>query len=193
MEYKTLTTASLVERCVKKDPLAWAEFVTRYTGLITLSVKKALSTYTFRGGAAEEDVKDIRQNVLSSLWAGNKLAEIRKRDNINYWLAITSRNAAINFGKSRRKEVLVADESSFEKIPSPGDAGGDLAEPGIHPESEALRKCYRLLSSREKVMFQLFFKKDVKLKDIAAMMHLPVGTVTAAITRIRRKIKGSKT
>ena len=94
MDYKKLPPSNIVEKCIEKDPIAWAEFVRRSSGLMMFSIKKVLREYSPMG--LDEEAKDILQNILMSIWTNNKLAGIKVKDTIDYWLAITARNATIN-------------------------------------------------------------------------------------------------
>lgn len=186
MEYRNLTTPLLIDKCAERDGLAWAEFVRRFSPLITFSIKKALSRYTGTSTALQEEIKDIRQNIMVALWGKNKLDEVRQKENINYWLAITARNATINHLKAGRKEVLITDESYFEELPAK-DAGQKTGE--IEDADKKIKGIYKLLTPREKLIFNLYFKKNIKTKDIAGILNISIGSVTSAITRMRQKIR----
>ena len=186
MKYKDFATSSLIEKCIEQDGLAWAEFIKRFSPLISFSIKKALSKYSVDFRRAHEDMKDIHQNIMTTLWGKNKLAEVINRDNINYWLVVTARNATINHLKAFQKEVLVTDELFFEKLQAPGSA--QRIDRALDARKEIERFCNRL-SSKEKIIFDLFFKKGLGLEDIAKIIRSPVGTVSSAVTRMRAKIK----
>ena len=181
MEYKNLKNSSLIDKCVDKDPLAWAEFVRRFSPLIAFSIKKVLSQYATGPSAVKEEVKDIRQNIMLALWGKNKLEEVKNRENVNYWLAIISRNAAINYLKTKGKEVLITDELYFEKLPA--KAGKSQID------DRGIKEIYRTLSPKEKLTFRLYFEKELGLKDISKIIRAPIGTVSSIVTRMRKKFK----
>jgi len=186
MEYQKLSVPGLIDKCADKDPLAWAEFVKRFSPLITLSIKKAFFKYSMPRNFSEEEIKDIRQNILVSLWGGNKLTSIKQRETINFWLAIIARNSVINYLKSNRQETLIYDEKFFEKLPS--KASSENA-PETRDLDDKIKELFEFLSPREKIMFKLYFEKELKLKDISNMLKIPIGTVSSVITRMRKKIK----
>jgi len=189
MEYKKLSTPDLIDKCTAKDPLAWAEFVKRNSPLIHSAIRKALLTYSAGHYAPANEIKDIGQNVLVSLWGKNKLSEVKNKECIDYWLAVTARNAVINCLKARRKEVLISDQSFFEKLPAKGI---DRKTDEIESMDKKIKELYRLLTPREKLIFKLYFKKELNLKDVSKIMGIPLGTVSSAVTRMRKKIKCSK-
>lgn len=183
MIYTHLPISSLIEKCVQKEPMAWAEFINRYSPLITFSIKKALATYSSQS-AAEEEMKDIRQDIIVSLWNKNKLNEIRQRENINYWLAIIARNAAINYLKTKGKEILIGEETYFEKF-----TPKETREPETWDYDKNVNAVYGPLTPREKIMFTLYFKKGFGLKDMSKILNIPIGTLSAAVTRMKKKIR----
>lgn len=189
MEYKNLPISVLIDKCTAKDPLAWAEFVKRKLPLITFAARKALLRYSAGGQVPENEIKDIGQNILVSLWRKNKLNEIKNKECIDYWLAVIARNAVINHLKARQKEVLMSDGSFFEKLPAKEIArkAGETENMG-----KKIKEFYRLLMPREKLIFKLYFKKELNLRDVSKIIGIPLGTVSSAITRMRKKIKCSK-
>ena len=188
MEYRDLTVSSLIDRCSDKDPLAWAEFVNRFTRLIEFSIRKALVRYSNQGSA--EDIKDIKQEIIISLWRRGKLAEIKNRQNINYWLIVTARNASLNYLKAKKRYVLKGDERYFERIPE-GLGGREVhkSHQRKFEAAEKIKEIYNLLNAKEKIAFKLYFEKDLNARDISKMLKAPLGTITSTITRIRKKIK----
>lgn len=184
MEYKKLATTLLINKCLERDPLAWAEFVGRFSRLMAFSIKRTLkecSSY-----AVDENAKDILQNLLMSFWNDGKLSSIKNRENINYWLIITSRNAAVNSLRKTRKEVISSDESCFNKLPAENNFYNINKRKDMDKKIE---KIYSSLSSKEKLIFKLHFEKELILKDISKIMNMPIGTVSSMITRTRKKIK----
>jgi len=186
MEYRKLSLPGLIDKCADKDPLAWAEFVKRFSPLITLSIKKAFFKYSMPRNFSEDEIKDVRQNIMVTLWDGNKLANVRNKETISFWLAIIARNAVINYLKSSRKETLIYDEKFYEKLPSKGSFR-DTSE--AERLDDKIKEFIASLSPREEIIFKLYFEKELKLKDISNILGIPIGTVSSAITRMRKKIK----
>jgi len=182
MQYKNLTTPALIDKCVSKNSLAWAEFVRRFSPLIIFAVKKSLAQYASGSLSTNAETDDIAQNMLMSFWRKNTLANVKNKDSINYWLVIAARHSVINHVKSRKKELLIADQSYFEKLPAKEKENASFEE----RESE-IKKVYVTLSSREKLIFKLYFKKGLGLKDISKIIKVPIGTVSSIITRMRKK------
>ncbi len=184
MEYKALTAPYLVEKCINKDPLAWAEFVSRFERLIFFSIKKSMSRYFGTDNPNLKDMNDIKQNILTEIWSKSMLLQIKNRKNIAYWISVVSRNITINFLKSNKKEMLVDNMSFFDEIPAEYDARDNEQN-----NYSAMEDAFGSLNDREKIVFRLYFSQGLKLKEIALFLRIPLGTVSSYISRIRKKIR----
>jgi len=169
--------------------VAWAEFVKRSSPLITFAIRKALLKYSAGHRAHQNEINDIMQGMLTSLWGKNKLSEVKQRENIDYWLTIVARNAVINCLKAKRKEVLISDQSFFEKLPAKET---DQTEDRFEDADKKIKEFYLLLTPREKLIFKLYFKKGLALKVVSGIMGIPIGTLSSAVTRMKKKIKCRK-
>lgn len=187
MLYKNLKTSDLVDKCVAKDALAWAEFVKRFSPLITFAVKRSFEKYSSNSGEASSSTDDLKQTILFSLWSRNGLEAIKNRENINYWLSMTSRNAVINYLKAGQKEIPSSDSSFFENIP----AKSRISDSEIQLLDNKMEAFYESLASKDKIVFKLYFENNMTLRDITNITGMPMGTVSSLVSRIRKKFKNN--
>ena len=182
MFYKKLKNAPLIYKCTERDPLAWAEFVRRYSPFITFSLKKAIYRYSGRPQKDGEIIKDLMQNIFMNLWNKNGLNDVRNRENINFWLAITARNAVVNYLESDHREVLMEDVSYFDSVPAK-----EKEERRKIPEA-LVREIYNSMPHRHRLIFRFYFTKGLPLKKISHILGIPAGSVSSVISRIRKKL-----
>ena len=45
------------------------------------------------------------------------------------------------------------------------------------------------MGSKEKIIFKLYFKKGLSMKNVSGVLNVPAGTVAAAVARMRKKIR----
>ncbi|MFH1593679.1 MAG: sigma-70 family RNA polymerase sigma factor [Candidatus Omnitrophota bacterium] len=188
MKYASLVTSLLIGKCAQKDPLAWAEFVKRFTPLVTISIKRALFKYSADTGVSSRETDDIRQDLFMSLWNKDKLSQIINRDNIDYWIAIIARNAAISHLRKIGKDTLMSDGSFFDQF-SCKESEKRLDNNDEKNCDKTMEEIYTKLTDKEKIVFKLTFVNKMSLKDIAKMLSIPIGTVSSSVTRMRQKIK----
>ncbi len=188
--------AELVEKCVKRDIAAWAALTRKYSDLISISIINRLTKYAIE--TSRQDIEDIRQEILASLWKERKLEGVRNRRDISYWLSIVSGNAAIAY--MRRKGAAFRDKrvSLFDKIGEkevmdllPSTLAGPKDELIRTELSERMDKALEQLPTKERLIMKLSILHDKKHREIADILNIPVDTVSSHIRRAKDKLKKS--
>jgi len=184
----------LIEGCIKRDLAAWSEFVTKYSGLLSISIVNRLEKYGFHLPA--EDIDDIKQDILASLWKDGKLKDVRNRQDISYWLAMVAGNKAITYLRKKRGSKEPQPVSIFENIgeksleeliesplPCPSEelAADELAA-RIESEIDAL-------AAKERLIIKLNILYGKKHDEIADILNMPSGTVSSCIKRAKDKLR----
>lgn len=184
----------LIEDCIAKDPAAWTALIKKYSRLISISIDNRLKKYgvTLHG----QDIDDIRQDILASLWGDGKLESIRNRRDISYWLAVTCGNMAIEYVRKRRSIDLAKclplfdniDEGDLAELASPSQTSAD----DDNAREELLKKAQGLIKSlpdKERVIIKLNLIHGKKYHEIADILNMPRGTVSSYIKRAKEKLK----
>ena len=184
----------LIEACLKKDLVAWSILVNKYSGLVYVSIENRLKKYGLN--ASSHDIEDIRQNIFSDIWKNGKLSHVKNRDDISYWVAVLSGNAAVEHFRSGgarqlRNTVPLShkiDEEELNEI-SPSDIAGPNDELARAETEERIDLAIESLPVREKIMIKLYLIHDKKYHEIAEFLGVPKGTVSSYIKRAKEKLK----
>lgn len=185
---------SLLEACKKRDLAAWSIFLERYSDLISISIKNRLKKYNFDLPAQE--VEDIRQDVLVSLWNDRKLEGVKNPKALAYWLAIVSGNTALRHVRDKHISEPARPVSIFDKIgekeilellPSPGLDPSDTLQ--RHEVLERINEAVEELPYRERLIAQLSLFYDKKYQDIAKILNMPDGTVSSCMKRAKERLR----
>ncbi|MFH1190376.1 MAG: sigma-70 family RNA polymerase sigma factor [Candidatus Omnitrophota bacterium] len=170
------------------------KIVRKYSNLVYTAIDRRLKGYGIV--LPREDILDIRQEVLISLWEGKKLDTIRDTDSIPYWIAIVSGNTAIQYIRRTRriepeKPIPLSDklESAgiIDMIPSSGmDPSEELDK---YELSGRIDDAIDSLPVKEKLIVKLNLLHGKKYSEIAEILRLPAGTVSNCILRAKEKIK----
>lgn len=184
----------LVEACIKKDLVAWSILVKKYSGLIYVSIENRLKKYGL--DASGQDIEDIRQDILSAIWKNGKLSHIANRDDISYWIAILSGNAAVEHFRSQEARAAQntvplsheIDEKELNEI-LPSGIPGPSDELARAEAQELIDLAIESLPAREKIMIKLYLIHDKKYHEIAEFLGVPKGTVSSYIKRAKEKLK----
>ncbi len=186
--------SGLIEGCIKRDLAAWSAFVTKYSGLLSLSIVNRLGKYGFH--LPVEDIDDIKQEILASLWKDEKLKDVRNRQNISYWLAMVAGNKAITYLRKKRGLNEPRPVSIFENI---GEKSlEELIESPLPCPSEELaadelagriESEINALPAKEKLVIKLNILYGKKHDEIADILNMPSGTVSSCIKRAKEKLR----
>ena len=184
----------LIESCIKKNLVAWSCFVKKYSGLVYVSIENRLKKYGL--DASSQDIEDIRQDIFSDIWKGDKLSHITNRDDISYWIAILSGNAAVEHFRSSQARWLQNTVPLSHKINEkelneilPSDIPGPNDELVSSETQERIELAIESLPAREKIMIKLYLIHDKKYHEIAEFLSVPKGTVSSYIKRAKEKLK----
>lgn len=183
-----------VEACIKGNVEAWESLVAKYSPLIYAAITGRIRRYGM--SLPSQDIEDIYQNVLTSVWVGQKLYEIKNRSDISYWLAIVSGNTAVEYLRELKA-------SGMDKMEALGDTSdeenetADIASAGLAPCQkmsenkipDEVKNALRCLRKKEKLIMKLLIFHDKEYKEIAGILKMPKATVASHIRRARAKLK----
>jgi len=173
---------------------AWDGFTRKYSDLIFISIRNRLKKYGI--DIPHQEIEDIRQNILASLWKDGKLDTVENASSLPYWLSIVSGNAAVaHIRKKDRfeslKSVSLSDVEYEDKLADilSSDALSPDKEAARREISENIEKAMDALPERERLIIKLHLVHDKKYDDIARMLNLPKGTVASSVKRAKERLR----
>lgn len=170
--------SSLLDRCRQGDELAWEAFVRQFERRI----------YSVASGYASspDEARDLAQDIFVRLY------ETRGRwaaaDVFLPWLVRVARNLCVD--QLRRKKARPPSEDVQ------ADEMWDLASPGASPEAQLetagrQRLVWRALKSLGDLSREVIQLKEIQglsLQEVAAILHVPIGTVKSRSNRARLEL-----
>jgi RNA polymerase sigma-70 factor, ECF subfamily len=169
-------------------------FVKIYSKLIYTAIYRRLKGCGIILG--HEEILDIQQEVLISIWEGKKLDTIRDPESIPYWVAIVSGNAAMQYMRKlhriepdspRLLSGNMAESGLIDIIPSFGPSPSE--ELDRYELSVRIDDAIESLSVKEKLIIKLNLLHGKKYEEIAGILGLPAGTVSNCIKRAKERLK----
>ncbi|MDK2982485.1 MAG: hypothetical protein PWQ55_2832 [Chloroflexota bacterium] len=133
----------------------------------------------------EHAAQDALQETLIAVW--KQADRYRGEGRAIAWLYGIARNQALR--QYHRPQNLPLDEESQ----SPAPAGGSDPEQRLQREQrrEVLRQGLSALAPQYREVLDLFFLHDMKLKEIAAICRIPLGTVKSRLNHARKALKNT--
>ena len=170
-----LELADLLDRCQQGDDLAWEAVVRRFQNRIF-----GIAVHYLRD---REEARDAAQEVFIRLY--EQLPKLKSRDTFVPWLLRLARNVCID----RLRRIA----ARTPKHAVPVDASWDIASSEPTPEERGFaaarsRLLYRALGTLTSQSREIVLLKEIqqlKLREIAELLELPVGTVKSRSHRAR--------
>ena len=177
-----LPTATLVERAVHGDALAWDGLVRRYTQLLRAVCRR----YGMTGSDADDACGAVWMRLVSSL------ADLREPATLPAWLATTVRRECLDQLRRRQRQIPIAvDDQITDEDEPPPDARLLLQE-----RQAVVRNAVAQLPVRERqLLSMLFCDPPTPYVDISAKLGMPVGAIgptrQRCLARLRRELPRS--
>jgi RNA polymerase sigma-70 factor (ECF subfamily) len=160
------TDISLVSAIRSGNQSAMGELYDRYSGLVYSVAQRVLADT----GAAE----DVLQEVFMQLWRRPGVFD-STRGNLGAWLAVISRNRAVDFLRKRHPETDIADVIVSVDPDMAGEAERGRA-------MEKVRVALGSMPAPQRSALEMAYFEGLSHSEIAAKTGEPLGTVK---TRIR--------
>jgi RNA polymerase sigma-70 factor, ECF subfamily len=175
----------LIDRCLRKEPGAWNDFVDRYAGLIYHVIQHA--AYARSRLLSFEDVEDIAAEVLLKI-VDNDYAVLKKFKGISslptYLTVIARRTCVKELIKRHRAEEL-----------GHTNAHRAYTDDGVSGEVEAIltadevERMLEDLSEREADVVRLYHLKFLNYRQIGKQLGIPENSVGPILAKARRKLR----
>jgi RNA polymerase sigma-70 factor (ECF subfamily) len=176
--YGGLSDTQIVDLCLGRDQLAWAQVVTRFRRRVFNIAYK----FTGRHGDAEDLTQDIFLRVFRSLDKFNRGA------NFGTWLTSVARNHCIDHYRAtkREREVLVTDLAHFDNAAATSANPQHLVE--ARDRTGLVRRALDRLPAKLREAVVLRDLTELSYQEMARQLGLPEGTVKSRINRGRAEL-----
>lgn len=169
-------------------------FVNKYGGLVYTAIERRLKGCGM--AISHEDMLDIKQEVLLSIFENGKLDTISDPKSTPYWVAIVSGNIAIQYMRKRRRTEMLNTVSLNDRLEDLGLID-TISSPDPGPGNELLRneaadridRAVESLPYKEKLILKLHLIHEKKYDEISEILHIPDGTVSSYIMRAKARLK----
>lgn len=181
---------ALVQRCLKGDSVAWTELVRAHHGRVY--------SLCYRFTGSPQDAEDLTQDVFVKVW-GNLRGFDAGRGSLAVWVTTMTRNLLVDhYRRSRGQRLTDSIDAGWDGDGSEDGRGVAMQvedkSPNPHDhvlQREIQREVQTALTSvspelREAVILRDLH--DMDYKEIAAVLHIPEGTVKSRISRGRAEL-----
>ena len=183
-ELEQIDENALVNQFQNGDTAAFNPLVLKY--------QKKIYNLMYQRVRDQETAKDLCQEVF--LKAFNALPNFKGGSAFYSWIYRIAINCSIDFQRQRNRDRVL----TFEELPFEADEVLRMSD--AHPSPEQLldekelgliiRKAVRKLPPGQRRVFNLRYRRELAIKDIAALLNRSEGTVKAHLHHAHRRLQG---
>lgn len=176
---------TLIARCVKGEKAAWDAFVRQYSGLIYHTIRKTFALHHTE--PRMEIVDDLFQDIFLSL-VNNEFAQLRRfRGDNGCTLASWLRMIAARRTIDHLRNANIQSESLADHFVNATNVEPD---PVVDQhDAERIAQAVANLQPRERIIIDLFFRRNLSAEDVAGILRMSVGAVYTQKSRILAKLR----
>ena len=130
------------------------------------------------GDAAEAD--DIAQDALVNAYVAS--GSFRGAARFSTWLFRIAYNCFIDRLRGQKMQTSPLETPAAQAIPGPDAPDGRFCHEDLH-------RAIGRLPDKERAALLLFYMEDKPVKEVAAILEIPAGSVRAYLTRGRQHVK----
>lgn len=158
-------SGALVERAAAGDSAAWDDLIQRFSGMVVSMARGH--------GLNATDAADVAQTVWLRLL--EHLTRIEDPNRVAGWLATTTQRESQRFRRGARRDLLVADDDTFEP-PWPA-AGPDAELLARERDRRVAAACARLPPRCRQLMAMLLAEDPPSYKELSVALGMPHGSI----------------
>ena len=176
---------NLIDRCLRKEPGAWNDFVDRYMGLIYHVIQHA--AYARSRLLSSEDVEDIAAEVLLRFVDDDyaTLKRFKGGSSLPTYLTVIARRVAIRQLIKRQREGELGHASAHRAITDDGTPD----EVEAIATADEVQKMIDELPEREAQVVRLYHLKYQNYRQIGKKLGIPENSVGPILAKARKRLR----
>ena len=176
---------NLIDRCLRKEPGAWNDFVDRYMGLIYHVIQHA--AHARSRVVSSEDVEDIAAEVLLKIVDDDYLVLKRFKgiSSLPTYLTVIARRIAVKELIRRHREEELGHTNAHRAFLD--DGAPDDAEAIV--TAEEVERMLEDLPPREAEVVRLYHLKYQNYRQIGKKLGIPENSVGPILAKARKRLR----
>lgn len=174
---------AIIEQFQDGDLSAFDELMERY--------KKRMFSYVYKSVKNWDDTDDLVQEIFIKVFKA--LPRWEPRAKFSTWIYTIAHHICIDYhrAKSRKRPSYSIDnEDIIYGTPSTDDVYSDPEKVAVEKETgKMIRDALEQLSKRQKEVFVLYHYEGLKIREIAEVLEIAVGTVKIHQHRAMKKLR----
>jgi RNA polymerase sigma-70 factor, ECF subfamily len=175
---------NLIDRCLRKEPGAWNNFVDRYMGLIYHVIQHV--AYARSRLLSAEDVEDIGAEILLKIVDSDYaiLKNFKGISSLPTYLTVIARRICVKELVKRHREEELGHTNAHRASVDDGASG----EIEAILTAEEVERMLEDLSDREAEVVRMYHLKFMNYRQIGKKLGLPENSIGPILAKARKKI-----
>ncbi len=174
----------LVERCLRREPAAWREFVDRYLPLLYYVIQHTSTQLSVP--VSPEETEDLAADVLTQLIQDNfrALRQFEGKSRLSTYLVVIARRLVLRKLRKKLASPVVQPLPDGQVL---SDEAQDWRRQSTRPEIiEEIHELLRRLPRRLRQIVRMHYLEGRSYEEISTALNIPVNSIGPVLTRARR-------
>lgn len=174
----------LVQRCLRREPAAWREFVDRYLPLLYHVVHHTSTQLSVP--VSPEEVEDMVAEVLTQLMQDNfrTLRQFEGKSRLSTYLVVVGRRLVL---RQLKKKLTGPTMQPLPDGQALMDERQEWQRRSGRPEVvEEIHEILRRLPRRIRQIVRMYYLEGRSYEEISTALNIPVNSIGPALSRARR-------
>jgi RNA polymerase sigma-70 factor (ECF subfamily) len=176
---------NLIDRCLRKEPGAWNDFVDRYIGLIYHVIQHA--AYARSRVVSSEDIEDIAAEIMLKIVDDDYsiLRKFKGMSSLPTYLTVIARRISVKQLIQRHREEELGHTSAHRAF----------VDNGVSDEAEAIvsadevQRMLEDLPEREAEVVRLYHLQYQNYRQIGKKLGIPENSVGPILAKARKRLR----
>ncbi len=176
---------NLIDRCLRKEPGAWNDFVDRYMGLIYHVIQHA--AHARSRVLSSEDIEDIAAEIFLKIVDDDYgvLRRFKGTSSLPTYLTVIARRICIKELIRRHREEELGHTSAHRAAMD--DGAGDEVEAIV--SAEEVERMLEDLSPREAEVVRLYHLEYKNYRQISKKLGIPENSIGPILAKARKRLR----
>jgi RNA polymerase sigma-70 factor (ECF subfamily) len=176
---------NLIERCLRKEPGAWNDFVDRYMGLIYHVIQHA--AYARSRVLSYEDIEDIAAEIFLKIVDDDYavLKKFKGMSSLPTYLTVIARRICVKELIQRQREQELGHTNAHRAFIDDGASG----EAEAIVTAEEVERMLEDLPAREAEVVRLYHLKYQNYRQIGKKLGIPENSVGPILAKARKRLR----
>jgi RNA polymerase sigma-70 factor, ECF subfamily len=174
---------ALLKMCAEGDDNAWEGLVKAFSPLVYRTIRqKAFLNFT---PIAQSDIDEIFQQTFTNIWRKKSLNRISSAKSIPAYLTVIAQNTAMDFFRKKISQKKIKETCPFDTTykKTPRD------ESHQRQISSDIDDFINGLTVKEREIITCELVYELKHREIAHLMNMPLNTVSTIVARLKHALK----